>query len=143
MEKTQNAVTGTVLGVRSGVGIDNIQITHVEKFLGFDRIEGRPKSHRIRPTASPEFGVIIRNTSGEYVEQDACIVVSTVPESGDEPLPGPVAAVAMTIIDDQEWYFLILHDEKFGSVPRPSDNIVRYDGEPEDLLEMTDLFDEE
>ena len=124
-----------------GVGVQSHQIDLIAKFIGYD-YSGRPKNRGIRTSASPDFSVLIREGDDDYTEHQACIVVSNVPIKGDAPLSVPVA-IGMVIIDGEEWYLLIRRGEGQNVELYPSEVLVRYDGEPEELLTKTHLFDVE
>lgn len=119
-----------------GLGLDDLTIYAVEKFLGIKL--GKWVGRRRRKTASPEFTVMIRDDDDNFVAHDACIVVNTAPSSPAPVQRGPVG-VGMVLIDEQEWYFLVMFDTDL----YPSEVLVCYDGEPEDLLHLPHLFDVE
>ena len=119
-----------------GLGLDEKTVDRIIDYLGIKT--GYWTAPRRRKSTTPEFSVMVRDDEDNFVSYDACIVVSAALSKGDTVKRGPVA-VAMMLINEQEWYFLILHDAGLS----PSEIAIRYDGEPEDLLERPYLFDVE
>jgi hypothetical protein len=119
--------------------IDKIMVTldqmdKVARFTGHD-FEGKT-SRRARPTASPEFTVIVDNDEGERSVLEAVIVASNVPQEETLPLDEPLA-IAMIRVDDIEYFLLINGDRTLG------DRLIQYEGDPEELFRKTHLFDNE
>lgn len=95
-----------------------------------------PGERRRRPTASPDFTVMVDYLEGEGDELPATIVVHNVPLTGGLGFGEPYA-IASVEIDGETRYLLLNRDSSTNG------QLIPYEGEPEELLQKTYLFDTE
>ena len=136
-----------------GVGIETPSLKMVERFVGME--PNCPLRTRGASTyASPDFRMYIHNddaSAGEdeaYRYNDASVVVNRMPELlvqlafGRPIATGTPVALGMTLLDDEEWYMLFRYRrEGFSHALTCDEVLVRYDGEPEDLMQMSEIFE--
>jgi|GEM_PF-6820189 len=131
-----------------GASVNTTELKKIERFVGLDPtapLRTRGASQYTRP----DFELYIHdNDEGTYEEFNATVVVNRLLEllaalePGTTIAVGTPVALGMTLLDNEEWYILFRYNtEAFTPVLTFSEVLVRYDGEPESLMLMPELFE--
>lgn len=119
------------------------QMDSIKRFIGFDTMYNDQGDRRIRSKATPDFEVMLEDTDGNVTYHKGFISVNNVPAHG--PLrPDEPVAIGTILIDDEEWHMLFVQK----SSSREADlmvmnRLVSCEYDPEDLLNFTELFEDD
>lgn len=129
--------------------IDKVLVTEsemksIKRFIGLDTMHDGRGGRRVRSSTKPDFNVMLEDSDGGVTQHLGYISVNNVPAQGPLRADEPVA-IGTIVIDDEEWHMLFIQKS---SSPRQVDLMVKnclvsYEYDPEDLLYLTELFEDD